>query len=295
MKAFIHHVGIESTDPATSLGAFATFLGAEIEHADGAQWLKGPNFLVRAAHGSGPGGEAPVHALGIAHVCLQMRDPAAARAALERAGVAYLADPVSLGTGFHYCYARDAEHRLLELETAPFMTEHPRGWFAHVAFVTDDLERIVRFYSAFLDLPVFPGGPFRNNPKLDAITGLAGVEVEAGWLRGANLTLEFWRYHAPGLADGSPRQTGYTHVAFEVEDVAAAVARAESLGATRDEDGDGLQVGIARALRDPDDNRIILLSPDAQHAHLSIAALSAPEVIGHVLPARDAWARGGVS
>jgi catechol 2,3-dioxygenase-like lactoylglutathione lyase family enzyme len=293
--AAIHHVGILGPDPVGSLAAFGQFTrGAIVADGDGA-WLKGPNFLVRATRGPAPMAAAPVHAIGIAHVCVQMRDPAAARATLEAAGVAYIADPVSLGTGFHYCYARDAEHRLIELETAPFLQTDPSGWFAHVAFVSEDLPRILKFYAALLDLKVFPGGPFRNNPMLDQIAGLKGLDLEVGWLRARNLTLEFWRYNAPRLPADQRRQLGYSHIAFEVANFEAAVTRARDLGATEGDGVDLPSIGAMHALRDPDGNRIVFLAPDSAHAHLSVQALAVPGVVNHVLPARDAWAASRAS
>jgi catechol 2,3-dioxygenase-like lactoylglutathione lyase family enzyme len=289
MITAIHHVGLRSPDPRRALAAFGDFVGGVTDAEGEGAWLRGPNFLVHAARGEGPPASAPVHAIGLAHVCIQARDPAAARERLESAGVAYIADPCSLGTGVHYAYARDNEHRLLELETAPWMVTEPSGWFAHVAFVTTDLTRLLDFYAALLETEVARRGRFNGNPRLDQIAGLSGVDVEAGWLRVHGFTLEFWRYHAPALPLGE-RQSGYLHLALEVADADAVAARALALGATPDDGADLPMLGAVRAVRDPDGNRLVFAALNAAHAHLSVAAQSAPGVVEQVQQAYGVWA-----
>lgn len=280
----VHHVAMESPDPVAALDAFADFMGGVVYADARGAWLVGPNAFVRAERGSAPE-VAPVHARGIAHVCVQARDPAAARSRLERNGVGYLSEPVALGTGFHYAYARDREGRLLELETAPFLVNDPQGWFAHVAFVVRDLDRMATFYGAVCGGELRTGGPYRNNPRIDQVAGLTGVDVDVRWIVGANLTLEFWRYNAPAIS-AECRHTAWRHLAFACADPQAMKAKAIAAGAAPDDPPAWRDAwGAVAAVRDPEGNRIVFVAP--VDPLLSIESLRAPDLLARIARARS--------
>lgn len=280
----IHHVGLTGPDPVRALAASGRFMDAPVMSAGDGATMAGPNLYLHARMG-GAAAPAPVHAPGLAHLCVQARAPAPARERLEGAGVQLVAEPRGLGTGFHYAYARDVDGRLMELETAPFLPEAPQGWFAHVAFVTHDLARLATFYGALVGRPLTPGGRLPKSAALDHVAGLDGVDVEATWIRGLNIGLEFWRYHAPSPPAGA-RQSGYAHVAFETTDAGAAADRTVSLGATPDFDAPTVfGARHIRAVRDPDGNRIVFVQFD-DGATCALGALAHPDLVDRVLAAR---------
>lgn len=282
----VHHVGLQSRDPRGALAHFGQFLGVEIESAaEKDAFLAGPNFYVYANHGESPAYQASVHAIGIAHICVQSQDVGVGRRRLESEGVKLIADHVALGTGFLYAYARDREGRLIEFESAEFLPTATQGWFAHCAFVTEDLERLTGFYAALLDKALVLGGRFKGNRLADTIAGMSGLDFEMVWLRGFNMTLEFFRYHKPDLALPGERQVGYTHIAFEVADLAASAERARTLGALEEDAGPALFGAAARRFRDPDGNHFILLEM-SEDSEFSLRRLSAPDLITKPLPKR---------
>lgn len=287
----VHHLGLRAPEPALSLAPYAHFLDVApwpSEDGAAASWVVAPNSFLFARAGATPERAASVHATGIAHLCLRTRDRLQGRARLEAGGVRLLADPLSLGTGFHYSYARDREGRLLEMENAPFIREVPRAWLAHVAWVTQDLNLLSSFYAALLDRPVAPGARVAGNARVDTVAQLQGVDLQPAWITGLNLTLEFWRYHGPALADPDERQCGYTHVAFEVSEPMSMQHDAIALGATAaaPENLWGLEWP---AVLDPDGNRLVFVAPT--DPAWQVANLPGRDLELEVPAARDAYLR----
>jgi catechol 2,3-dioxygenase-like lactoylglutathione lyase family enzyme len=282
----IHHVGLQAPVPAQALAPFAHFFGVPVHHLGGQAWLAAANGFLVASQGAAPERTASVHAIGLAHICLQAQEARTARERLESQGIQLLADPVSLGTGFRYCYARDPAGRLIEMETGTFLQPDPQGWLAHAAFVTDDLDRITSFYSDLLGLPLSLGPRVAGHPGVDAVAQLKGIDLEAVWIRGLNLTLEFWRYHAPALSEPGERQCAYTHLALVAGDPELAHARALALGAQGTEVMD-LLGERAPSVLDPDGNRLVFMRP--RRGALQMSDLVDASLIDHVLPAREAF------
>lgn len=284
----VHHLGLQGPDPSAQLAPYAHALGVLPHGAGDEAWLAAPNGYLLARRGAAPVRVASVHATGLAHLCLQSRDAGAAARRLDEAPFTRLAEPVALGTGFHYGYARDPQGRLIELETAPFLHDEPPGWFAHVSFVTRQPPRLADFYAALTERPLSRGPRVRGVSLVDHIAQLPGIELTPTWLRGHNLTLEFMHYAAPALADPAERQTGWTHIAFEVDDADAAHARALALGATP-ADTQQLFGVTSPAVLDPEGNRLHFIAWPRGSSPTSLSALASPHLIEHVLPARAAY------
>ena len=77
---------------------------------------------------------------------------------------------------------------------------------------------------------------------IEAATGLAGIRIDGVHLRlpngaGPPISLEIFQYTPPGPAEGAgpPRidRCGFGHLAFQVEDVGAMLARVEAAGGGR--------------------------------------------------------------
>ena len=99
--------------------------------------------------------------------------------------------------------------------------------YAHTNLVADDWRAMVSFYQDIFDCQ--PVGPERDHhgPHVDALTGLSGASIRGVHLRlpghGDNgPTLEIFQYNenTPRLTPAANRP-GFTHIAFQVDDVEA--------------------------------------------------------------------------
>lgn len=266
----VHHVGLRGPAPLPPGPTRHLDVGTPLALTAGA------NLYVACARGEDDT-PRPVNATGIAHLCLQAFDDAATRAALEGAGTRFLSPPTALGTGFRYAYGHLASGALIELESAPFLPSDPASWFGHVAFVSRDAERLARFYADLLDGEIEAGVRLNDNPRIDAVAGLNGVDLQAWWVRAAGFTLEFWRYHAPP-APNVDSTRWYTHLGLEVGDLDDALRRLGSDGAVVT----GVD-GRSACAADPDGNRVLLIE------------FAAPDHRIAALPHRDALARAAAA
>lgn len=108
--------------------------------------------------------------------------------------------------------------------------------YAHTNLVALDWKRLVDFYiEVFGCQPVLPERHIAE-PWLAAVTGIAGVRLDGMHLRlpghGENgPTLEIFQYHpAAGQLPTAANRPGFAHLAFAVEDVAAALSAVQRAG-----------------------------------------------------------------
>ena len=102
----------------------------------------------------------------------------------------------------------------------------------HTSFTVSDLERSIGFLRDCLGFELASKAP-RDPGLVSRITGVAGAEVTIAFLRAPGHTLELIEYRAPaqrGAVRAQPCDTGFTHVAFNVDDAEAAVAAAGRFG-----------------------------------------------------------------
>ena len=100
--------------------------------------------------------------------------------------------------------------------------------YVHTNLIAQDWRRLARFYQdVFGCIPVPPERDL-HGPQFDALTSIPGARLRGMHLRlpgygDAGPTLELFEY-APSQAKAEARvnQHGYGHIAFEVDDVAAA-------------------------------------------------------------------------
>ena len=108
--------------------------------------------------------------------------------------------------------------------------------FAQVAISTPDMPRSLRFYQEVLGLRL-AGGRYTAGPGLERVQGLPDPACVMWWLVNEQpfFQVELFQYTTPAPAprprDWRPSDIGYSKLAFEVQDVAVAVAAAERLGA----------------------------------------------------------------
>lgn len=283
--ARVHHVGLNGSDAGLDAALPLRAAGPLRTGDEEIALLAGPNLYLSAGAGVALP-PRPANLPGIAHLCLQAREADATRAALEGAAVTFLSSPVALGTGFRYAYAHDGAGRLLELETAPFLPAAPTAWFGHVAFVSENAQRLAGFYAALLDAELVPGGRFRDHPGIDRITGLDRADIEMIWVRADGFTLEFCQFHAP-RAEPEGGDRWFTHLGLECADLDAAIARLAELGGAVEDRTSGAD-GRGAAARDPDGNRVYLFQLDEGARTSSVDALDHRDAIGRAAAAREA-------
>jgi catechol 2,3-dioxygenase-like lactoylglutathione lyase family enzyme len=272
----IHHIGIAVADlaaAATFYQASAGFLlettqpilapDGQIIPAITLQSARCRLVLCQAA-GAVPGQWRPVNEAGITHFCVQNHQIAALYQRFATAGAGFHAEPLQLATRNMYCYARDPEGNVVELEALPTVAEEPNPWVAHVALATPNLVRLAAFYHTLVGKTQAGGQELGPNPLYDTLTGLQDMRVIPTWIIGANITIELWQFlHPPTLV---PQQLhdiaepGYSHISFEVTNLAEALAVATTAGgfdATPVTSYNGILIAY---IRDPDGNWLELRS-----------------------------------
>ncbi len=104
----------------------------------------------------------------------------------------------------------------------------------HTSFTVSNLDRTLAFFRDCLGFEVTSKAP-RSPELVSRITGVPGAEVMIAFVRGPGHTVELIEYRAPverGRVFPRPCDTGFAHVAFNVDDVDAAVAAAAGFGVT---------------------------------------------------------------
>ena len=96
----------------------------------------------------------------------------------------------------------------------------------HTSFTVSDLDRSIAFFSEVLGFEMVNRA--QRDPKLiSSITGVSGADIEVAYIQGPGHRLELIQYHGPSersQVDSRPCDSGFAHVAYDVDDVDAAVA-----------------------------------------------------------------------
>lgn len=104
----------------------------------------------------------------------------------------------------------------------------------HTSFTVSSLDRSVGFFRDCLGFELVSRAP-RDPAVIQSITGVAGADMEIAFLRAPGHTLELIEYKAPatkGRVESRPCDTGFAHLAFNVDDVDAVVAAVAPFGVT---------------------------------------------------------------
>jgi catechol 2,3-dioxygenase-like lactoylglutathione lyase family enzyme len=254
--AFYHAIGLSRTDDLP---------GLRVTGLEG-EWFRGSNVALRLTNSLDSLGlqRHDVNTPGITHLCMQTTEITALFERFGAAGASFHCDLTDLGTGFLYAYARDHEHNVIELEGVPRVVDDTDPWIAHVNIATLKIDRLADFYAG-----LFYGSPtrsprFHDNPKLDAIANLSGVSLRMAWVNAENAQIEFSEYSSPrSHTMRNASAPGYGCIAFQVTNIAAAMARVVDLGG-RAVAQDAAYPHLARC-EDPDGNTILLLDLSAEH------------------------------
>jgi catechol 2,3-dioxygenase-like lactoylglutathione lyase family enzyme len=260
-----------------------------------AAMVRAPNMVVEAFEFAGAKRRPynrPVNEPGITHFCLQTSSMVEAATRMEGAGGHFASQPTDLGADILYAYPRDPDGNVIELECLPIPAETAPVWAAHVSITTPDIDRAVRFYERLTGATARRSGRLGPSAKIDQVTNLSGAEVSGAWLSVENLQLEFWQYHEPPALDldagRSISDPGYSHFAFEVDDLASTRALAEQLGMQFQ--GEPISMGGISATygRDPDGIVVEFIQFRDVDKRLAIAAFDDPQIVSRVEQARAA-------
>jgi catechol 2,3-dioxygenase-like lactoylglutathione lyase family enzyme len=102
----------------------------------------------------------------------------------------------------------------------------------HTSFTVSNLDRTVGFFRDCLGFEVMSKAP-RDPALVSRITGVEGADMMIAFLKAPGHTLELIEYRAPaskGSVKARPCDTGFAHVAFNVDDAVAAVEACERYG-----------------------------------------------------------------
>lgn len=102
----------------------------------------------------------------------------------------------------------------------------------HTSFTVSSLDRTIALFRDGLGFDLVSRAP-RDPGLVSRITGVAGAEVEIAFLRGPGHTVELIEYKAPagrGRVEARPCDTGFAHLALNVDNVDAAVEAVAGLG-----------------------------------------------------------------
>jgi catechol 2,3-dioxygenase-like lactoylglutathione lyase family enzyme len=103
----------------------------------------------------------------------------------------------------------------------------------HVGFTVRDLDRAIAMFADLFGYAVSSRGG-RNRAGVERLTGVVGADIEVVHLRREGLLgVELIAYREPadrGRAQARPCDAGYTHLTFDVTDLAAVMARAARHG-----------------------------------------------------------------
>ena len=96
----------------------------------------------------------------------------------------------------------------------------------HTSFTVSDLDRTLAFFRDGLGFEVTSKAP-RDPALIQAITGVEGAELNIAYVRGPGHSLELIQYDSPadkGKVISRPCDTGFAHVAYDVDNIDAAIA-----------------------------------------------------------------------
>ena len=102
----------------------------------------------------------------------------------------------------------------------------------HTSFTVSDLDRSVGFFTEALGFDLLHRGQ-RDAAMIATVVGVPGADIEVAYVQAPGHRLELIEYKGPaarGRVESRPCDTGFAHVAFDVDDIDAALAAAAKFG-----------------------------------------------------------------
>ena len=213
----------------------------------------------------------PVNGPGIAHICFQVDQATQAYQTLLANGSAAIGDPemqqINSKNPVYYAYVNDPDGVLIEVEhvdVAALALDTPpkhQHRIRQISLATPNMQRLIDFYSVLLE---------EQNPRrigrlmplsgdmVDAVSGLAGSEIEMAWFQTRNLELEIIQYHSHPTTEAVPVKPadalGYNVIMFEVADINRVAEVLTALDAVITLAPTAIDDGQVMYARDPDNN-----------------------------------------
>jgi glyoxylase I family protein len=137
----------------------------------------------------------------------------------------------------------------------------------HVAISTNDLDRLVAFYTGLFGFEPVMRTEWHDRPIIDRMIGIEGSAARQVMLKAGNAYLELFEYETPGGPSVDPdhlaSDRGYTHFCVDVTDIDAEYQRLSTAGMrfhSSPPSSDELGTTSLRAIygRDPDGNIVEL-------------------------------------
>ena len=208
--------------------------------------------------------QMPIQGPNITHVCYQApkNKPIYEKVKTLSAKIVSRGNqPIDRGFGYTYSYARDLNNIMFEMEHLEKPTFKEDVIVGHVALVTPDMDRLVKFYTQLLGIePHTRRDSIKNNLKLDDIANIDGLKMRAAWFKTGSIGLEMWSFENPKTNQAktpSPyHQIGYNKVIFEVENIDSEYKRLKDLGMIFLSEPSVNQGDTIIYIRDPDGNLI---------------------------------------
>jgi catechol 2,3-dioxygenase-like lactoylglutathione lyase family enzyme len=195
--------------------------------------------LMRFPNGQTPNEPVPVIGPGYTHICYQSpaSDPSLGKLMARGLSLISRCDEHGVdlgGYGVRYCYGRDPEGRMIEVEILDQPRRGEPSWLAHIANCAHDHALLQNFYRSLLGKEPYRTLPVSSRPTFDQVADLDAVAVQASWFRVHNLDIELWTYTNPPTPVPIGRRRldmiGYGSFALEVTDLAAETSRLSALG-----------------------------------------------------------------
>ncbi len=138
----------------------------------------------------------------------------------------------------------------------------------HTSFTVANLDRSIAFFRDALGFEVTSKGP-RDPKVIQQVTGVDGADLMIAFVQGPGHFIELIEYLGPedrGIIKPRPCDVGFAHIAFDVDDIDAAVQAAEAhdvrpLGQPVAIDQGPNKGGRVAYLRDPDGIAIEFIQP----------------------------------
>ena len=102
----------------------------------------------------------------------------------------------------------------------------------HTSFTVSDLDRSVDFYVSVLGFELLNRSA-RDRSFTEKVVGVPGAQIEVAYVQAPGHRLELIQYIEPkdrGEVVSRPCDTGFAHVAFDVDDIDAVVAAVRAAG-----------------------------------------------------------------
>ncbi|MDP6953029.1 MAG: VOC family protein [Alphaproteobacteria bacterium] len=102
----------------------------------------------------------------------------------------------------------------------------------HTSFTVSDLDRSVAFFTEALGFELIHRGG-RDPKMIEKVVGVPGADIETAYIQGPGHRLELIQYKGPAdrkRIESRPCDTGFAHLAYDVDDIDAALAAAARFG-----------------------------------------------------------------